>query len=110
MKPVLLKYNYGTVSPAYDVAPIFPLYIFQNCLFDFECTVFELPPFVPNEYMFTKHAGRGKEKWEVYASCLRDVMAKAGELNTSNIHYAEKRKYQELLGLVKPAKKSTKCE
>jgi len=38
-----------------------------------------MPEFVPNEYMFTKYASKGAEKWEVYAWCVRDAMIKAGD-------------------------------
>jgi hypothetical protein len=28
--------------------------------------------------MYTKYADKGTEKWEIYAWCVRDAMAKAG--------------------------------
>ena len=37
-----------------------------------------MPEFEPNEHMFTKYANKGTEKWEIYAWCVRDAMAKAG--------------------------------
>ena len=37
-----------------------------------------MPPFTPNEEMLEKHADKGKEDWEIYAWCVRDAMAKAG--------------------------------
>jgi lysophosphatidylcholine acyltransferase/lyso-PAF acetyltransferase len=65
VKPVILKYSYGTFSPAYDVIPFWPMIIMQMSLFDFKCEVLELPTFTPNEYLFTHHANKGKEKWEI---------------------------------------------
>ena len=43
--------------------------------------VTELPLFVPNEYLFKTHADKGKEKWEIVAWAVRDIMAKAGNFN-----------------------------
>ena len=40
--------------------------------------VTELPLFVPNEYLFKTHADKGKEKWEIVAWAVRDIMAKTG--------------------------------
>ena len=43
-----------------------------------KCTLHIMPPFTPNEEMLEKHADKGKEDWEIYAWCVRDAMAKAG--------------------------------
>ena len=40
-----------------------------------ECTLTHLPIFVPNDYLYTTHADKGKEKWEIYAWAIRDIMA-----------------------------------
>jgi len=45
----------------------------------FKSKLYIMPEFVPNEYMFTKYASKGAEKWEVYAWCVRDAMIKAGD-------------------------------
>ena len=44
-----------------------------------ECTLTHLPIFVPNDYLYTTHADKGKEKWEIYAWAIRDIMAKVGD-------------------------------
>jgi hypothetical protein len=38
--------------------------------------VMELPPFIPNYYLFEKHKDKGAEKWEIYAWAVRDIMSK----------------------------------
>ena len=67
--------------------------------FDMTCTITELPPFIPNDYLFEHHADKGKEKWEIYAWAIRDIIAKYGGLEKSDIHYREKSRYEEMLGL-----------
>lgn len=52
IKPVVLKYNPGTLSPAWDVIPFLPLAIMQFSLFYFRCDVYNLPVFKPNDYLF----------------------------------------------------------
>ena len=41
-----------------------------------DCFVDELPPFVPNDYLFEHHKDKGESKWEIYAWAVRDVMSK----------------------------------
>jgi hypothetical protein len=36
----------------------------------------EFPPFIPNDYLYEKHKDKGKEKWDIYAWAVRDVMCK----------------------------------
>ena len=35
-----------------------------------------LPDFEPNEYLFETHADKGKERWQIFAWAVRDIMAK----------------------------------
>lgn len=69
VRPVILKYEYGMFSPAYDILPWLALFILQICQNDYKCTVTELPPFVPNEYLFKMQTG--KDKWDVYGQTVR---------------------------------------
>ena len=57
-----------------------------------------MPPFYPNDYLFEKHADKGKEKWEIYAWAVRDIMCKVGGFETNDQHYIEKIRYETLLG------------
>jgi hypothetical protein len=79
IKPIFLKYKFGTVSPAYDVMEFLPLAILNLSTCCFKCELTILPDFEPNEYLFTTHSIQGRERWEVYAWAMRDIMAKAGE-------------------------------
>jgi hypothetical protein len=38
-----------------------------------------LPDFEPNEYLFETHGNKGKERWEIFAWAVRDIMQKNGE-------------------------------
>ena len=50
----------------------------------------KLPVFAPNEYLFTKHADKGKEKWEIFAWACRDIMSKVGGFGKFDIAYRDK--------------------
>ncbi len=56
ISPVYIKYSYGTMSPCYDVVPYVALSLMNLCLFDFAFEIVELPPFLPNDYLFNTHA------------------------------------------------------
>ncbi len=101
VRPVVLKYEAGTLFPSYDIIPFLPFVILQLSVFDYKCTVNELPTFVPNDYLYTTHADKGKEKWEIYAWAVRDIIAKNGDFEKSEIPYREKLKYEVLLGFKK---------
>ena len=44
-----------------------------------------MPQFTPNDYLFTKHADKGAEKWEIYAWAVRDAMMKSGDFEPIEI-------------------------
>lgn len=48
------------------------------------CEVNRLPDFEPNEYLFKTHADKGKERWEIYAWAIREIMAKEGGFELSD--------------------------
>jgi hypothetical protein len=52
-------------------------------------TLYQLPTFVPNEYLYQTHADKGKEKWEIYAWAIRDVMSKASKIPTLDVQCRE---------------------
>ena len=39
-------------------------------------TLVELPDFKPNEYFWKHHLKEGEEKWECFARCTKEIMAK----------------------------------
>ena len=79
VKPCFAKFDHGIVSPTYDVISFWPLIILMvSSLGFYKSTLHIMPEFEPNEHMFSKYANKGTEKWEIYAWCVRDAMAKAG--------------------------------
>ena len=41
-----------------------------------KATFTPMAPFLPNDYLFETHKDKGKDKWEIFAWAVRDVMAK----------------------------------
>jgi hypothetical protein len=101
VKPIVLKYSYGTVSPAWDVIPFMPLVIMMMSLFDFKCEVLELPTFTPNDYLFENHANKAREKHDIYAWAIREVMSTAGDIEKNDAPYRDKLQYESILGFRK---------
>jgi lysophosphatidylcholine acyltransferase/lyso-PAF acetyltransferase len=80
IKPMFLKYSYHLVSPAFDTIEFLPLQILLLSSFCWlRCKLTQMPDFIPNEYLFQKHADKGQERWEIYAWAVRDAMMKAGQ-------------------------------
>ena len=79
VQPLILKQTPNTVNQSYDCITLWPLVflVLSNWTNRFEKSFF--PAFIPNDYLFTTHADKGKEKWEVYAWAVRDLMAKEGK-------------------------------
>lgn len=76
--PVVLNYKYNDVSPSIDqnfLLPLMMLYFSSFYITDVE--VIELPPFMPNDYLFETHKDKGSEKWEIYSWAVRDALSKA---------------------------------
>ena len=62
----------------------------QMSLFDFKCEILELPTFTPNEYLFTHHAHKAQEKWEIYAWAVRELMSFEGDIEKNDAPFREK--------------------
>ena len=60
VKPIFVRYTYGTMSQSYDIVPYVPLCFMNLMLFDFCFEVVELPSFMPNEYLLRNHADKVK--------------------------------------------------
>jgi hypothetical protein len=85
VRPVVLQYSYGHLSPAYDVIHFLSIVVFMMCNIGFYwCNLKYLPPFKPNEYLFETHKDKGQTKWEIYAWAVRELMAEHGELTKSD--------------------------
>jgi len=74
VQPVFMKFKYGTISPAYDILDFLPLAILNLCFCCFSCVLTILPDFEPNEYLFSTHSDKGKERWEIYAWAIREII------------------------------------
>ena len=59
--------------------------------------VIEMPPFVPNSYLFETHKDKANSKWEIFAWAVRDVMSKASGLAKHDQSQAEKNQYYKYL-------------
>jgi hypothetical protein len=93
------------MSPAYDVCPFLPLVIMQlSLLYNTHVNLVEMPAFQPNDYLFAKHADKGKEKWEIFAWAVREAMADATGLKISDQPLREKMQYEVKLGMRAPEK------
>lgn len=95
-----LKYNYRTLSPAFDVVDFLPIYFMTLSTWGGKCVVNVMPDFEPNEYLFRTHADKGKERWEIYAWALRDAMGKHGNFEFSEIALSRKLAYQNYMNFV----------
>ena len=57
-----------------------------------------MPDFEPNEHMLTKYASKGTQKWEIFAWCVRDAMAKAGDFKVvDDLSIKDKLRYNEFM-------------
>ena len=104
VKPVFIRYDYDMLNNAYDVMPFFALFVLQCCCYNYRVTFNELPPFIPNEHLFTHYAkklGGNKERWEVFAEAVRDILVKVGGSKRDETHYREKLAYEIELGYLK---------
>ena len=74
--------------------------LMHMCTLDIsECEILSLPPFVPNEYLFTQSEHRHLPKWEAYAEAVRDVMCQHSGLGKSNVSLKTFKAYnQEMVG------------
>ena len=56
-----------------------------------------MPEFSPNEYMFKKFEKKGNQRWQVYAWCVRDAKAKAGNFQVTDIPFRANLAYKKYL-------------
>ena len=53
-----------------------------------------LPPFVPNDYFWKKHADKGKERWQIYAWAIRDIISRRAKLEKIDRNCNDKYAYR----------------
>lgn len=91
--PIYMKYPVGSFSTAYDVVDFLPLIIMNMSWAGLKCHVNIMSDFEPNEYLFTKHADKGTQRWEIFAWAVRDVMAKTGGFELTHLKLKDKVEY-----------------
>ena len=60
IQPCFVKLSWGVVNPAFDVVDLIDILVL--CLSNLVptlCTLYIMPPFVPNQYMLDKHNDKG---------------------------------------------------
>ena len=67
------------------------------CWCCFHTEVVCLPEFEPNEYLFTKHADKGADRWEIYAWAIRDILCKNGDFIATDMPLKIKVEYETYL-------------
>jgi hypothetical protein len=93
--PMFLKYpNKQTVSLAFEVVELLPLWFLHLSCFWYTVEVGIMPDFEPNEYLFTEHADKGTERWEIYAWAVRDAIHKAGSFESTDVPHRVKAQYE----------------
>ena len=92
-----MKFKYSTMSPAYDILDFLPLVILNLCLCCFSCVLTILPDFEPNDYLFETHKNKGKERWEIFAWAIRDIIQKNGEFGICEMSMREKDDYYKFM-------------
>lgn len=66
----------------------------MHCLF-VDCTLHELPTFVPNEYFWKTHWKEGEEeKWQCYARVIREIIADVGDFKLYDANMEDKLEYK----------------
>ena len=86
------------IHATYECMP-FPLFcLLWASTFCFQTsTLYILPEFTPTYKMLELHADKGTEDWEIYAECMREVMAKHGGFGISNQPIRENLAYEEFM-------------
>ena len=78
--PAFIKIGQRCFNPSFDVLDFWPficMLLSNICFYKFEIVI--MPEFTPTQWMLDKHRCKSEQDWEVYAECLREAMAKAGD-------------------------------
>ena len=91
--PSFATFNNGHVNPFYECVSALPLFamLFSSlelCV----CTFTTLPEFTPTAKMLEKHADKGKEPWEIFSWCVRDITSKYSGLPKDDTSSFQKKK------------------
>ena len=79
--PCYIKIEGGMVTPSYETVELGPIIILMLSQISYtRSTLYILPEFTPTPDMLEMHADKGKEPWEVFAWCIRDIISKNGNI------------------------------
>ena len=101
--PIFMKFHVNGFSTEYAVIDFLPLVFMTLCRWGLKCDVNIMSDFEPTEYLFTKHADKGTERWEIFAWAVRDAMAKCGRFELSNLKLSDKVDYYKYMMAYKGA-------
>ena len=98
--PLVIKYHTPTVFPGNQTMLDHIPLVLHMCTLDIDrCEIICLPPFVPNEYLFSHPDYKHLPKWEAYAEAVRDVMCHYSGLGKSDVSLQTFKNYnQEMVG------------
>ena len=102
VKPCVIKFEaINSFSIAMDVIDLLYSVFLVMTLPYAEVTLYIMSSFQPNDYLYDVWGkdmiNNGKEKWEVYAEAIRDVMSFGSDLPKSNGSYRMKKEYLDFL-------------
>lgn len=102
--PMYMRYHSTNgFSTEYAVIDFLPLAFMTLCRSGLKCDVNIMSDFEPTEYLFKKHADKGKDRWEIFAWAVRDAIAKCGQFELSNLKLQDKVDYYKYMMAYKDA-------
>jgi lysophosphatidylcholine acyltransferase / lyso-PAF acetyltransferase len=85
------------VHNQFDCLGFFHGIVLMNAFGAYTSTMKVLPPFLPNDYLFEKHADEGETKALIFAWAVRDAMSKAGNLPKIEADARDKKLYKDFM-------------
>jgi hypothetical protein len=83
--PMILRYQGSLIKPVTGYLHIAEGAIFLICCNWWNaCQRYEMPTFIPNDYLFETHKDKGRNKAEIFAWAVRDAMSKTSGLPCSD--------------------------
>lgn len=104
--PCFVKIGDSLVHPCNDVMEFWVLVFFMMSSFStYRTKLHIMPTFVPNDYMLKTYACKVTrhdelnpvEPWEIYAWCVRDVMAAESGMRVSDMPLGNKLEYEKFM-------------
>jgi lysophosphatidylcholine acyltransferase / lyso-PAF acetyltransferase len=99
IQPLAFKYYSPYINASHDVMGIFEHFFLCAMTPYITLTIKEFPVFKPNEFFWKQHydPASGKQRWEVYADVIRNIIREAFDFKLTNMSLDEKLEYRRLL-------------